>query len=82
MSAPFSRRLASVLCGGVLALASSVGTLAAAEILIYSDALASGWANWSWSTAVTFSNASPVHAGAASMAVTYQAAWGGLYLHV
>ena len=82
MNVPLSRRLASVLYGAALALASSVGTPAAADTPIYSDALGSGWANWSWSTAVTFSNASPVHAGAASMAVTYQAAWGGLYLHV
>jgi hypothetical protein len=79
MSDPPSRRLYAVLCGVALAAASS-GALA--DVPIYSDALAPGWANWSWSTAVTFSNASPVHAGAASMAVTHQSAWAGLYLHV
>ncbi len=79
MRSPRSRRLFAALCFTSLAAASSG---AAADATIYSDALATGWANWSWSTAVGFSNPSPVHAGAASMAVTYQAAWAGLYLHV
>jgi len=47
---------------------------------IYDDALAAGWANWSWSTQVDFASAAPVHAGARSMAVTYTSGWGGLSL--
>jgi hypothetical protein len=78
MRVPHSRRLFAVLVFAALVNASS----GAADSPVFSDALAPGWANWSWSTAVSFSNASPVHAGAASMAVTYQDGWAGLYLHV
>jgi hypothetical protein len=49
---------------------------------IFTDGLASGWSNWSWSTAVGFGATSPVHAGTTSMSVTFSDAWGGLYLHV
>ncbi len=48
---------------------------------IYADTLASAWADWSWDTTVSFANATPVHSGSASIAVTYAAAWGGLYFH-
>jgi len=55
---------------------------AAADVTVYADSLASGWANWSWGAAVNLSNASPVHAGSASTAVTINSTeWGGLYLH-
>lgn len=56
-------------------------TSAQATVVVYADALASGWSDWSWSTTRNFSNASPVHAGTASIAATYTAAWGGFYLH-
>ncbi|MEO7912208.1 MAG: glycoside hydrolase family 44 protein, partial [Roseiflexaceae bacterium] len=49
--------------------------------LIYGDALASGWENWSWSTSVAFNATNPKHSGAAAMSVTYSAGWGGLFLH-
>ncbi|HPD29935.1 MAG TPA: glycoside hydrolase family 44 protein [Phycisphaerae bacterium] len=49
---------------------------------IYIDALGSGWQDWSWNTTRDFNNASPVHGdGGKSIAVTYTAAWAGLYLH-
>jgi hypothetical protein len=48
---------------------------------IYADALAGDWQDWSWDTTRSFDNAQPVHGGSASIAVTYTAAWGGLYLH-
>lgn len=48
---------------------------------IYSDALASGWANWSWNATVGFAATSPVYSGTRSISVAYTAAWGGLYLH-
>jgi hypothetical protein len=47
--------------------------------IIYDDALASGWDNWSWAQ-VNLSASSPVHSGAHSIAVTFDA-WEGLYLH-
>jgi hypothetical protein len=53
---------------------------APASVPIYTDALASGWADWSWGSTRNFSNPSPVASGAGSIAVTFQA-WGALYLH-
>lgn len=52
------------------------------DVIVYDDALASGWVDWSWNTGVNFQNASPVHTGNHSLAITYNAAWAGLYLHV
>ena len=46
---------------------------------VYDDALASGWADWSWATR-NLSNASPVASGSRSISVTY-GAWQGLYFH-
>jgi len=57
-------------------------SLLAADQAVYTDALGTGWANWSWNTTVNLSNPSPVHQGSASIAATYTAAWAGLYLHV
>ncbi len=54
---------------------------AASNLAVYTDSLASGWADWSWNTAVNFNNTSPVQSDSASIAATYAAAWGGLYLH-
>ncbi len=51
------------------------------DLTIYGDSLAGGWEDWSWNTTVDFANASPVHAGSNSIAVTFNAAWAGLYLH-
>jgi hypothetical protein len=53
-----------------------------APLNIYDDALGSGWQDWSWATTVNLNNASPVHGGSKSIAVTYTAAWAGLYLHI
>lgn len=52
----------------------------ATDLVVYGDALASGWENWSWDTAVNFANSSPVQSGAQSMSVTYNAGWAGLSL--
>ncbi len=49
--------------------------------VVYADALATGWANWSWSATTNFAVTSPVQSGTRSIGVTYTAAWGGLYLH-
>ncbi len=54
---------------------------AAEDVPVYIDALAGDWADWSWDTTHDFSNPSPVHGGSASIAATFNAAWGGLYLH-
>ncbi len=49
--------------------------------IIYDDALAPGWEDWSWDATVDFTNATPVKNGVYSLAVTYNGAWAGLYLH-
>ena len=49
--------------------------------VLYDDARTTGWENWSWSTTVNYSTTSPVYLGSKSIAATYTAAWGGLYLH-
>ncbi|PZC45944.1 MAG: hypothetical protein DK306_001415, partial [Chloroflexi bacterium] len=48
---------------------------------IYDDALAPGWANWSWNTTVNFAAPSPVYTGSAALAAEVTVTWGGLYLH-
>jgi len=53
---------------------------ASPDLIVYNDALNSGWANWSWGAAANFAAASPVHSGKYSIAVTITSAWGGLYL--
>jgi hypothetical protein len=63
----------------VMALQSSAK--AAADFALYAETLDSGWQNWSWDTTVNTAATSPVHTGSRSMAVTYTAAWAGLYLH-
>lgn len=52
----------------------------ATDLLVFGDALATSWQNWSWSSAIDLANASPTHTGAASIAITHTVAWGGLSL--
>jgi hypothetical protein len=52
-----------------------------ADLPIYTDALAGGWEDWSWGSTRNFTNTSPIHGGADSLAVTLTDAWGALYLH-
>jgi hypothetical protein len=54
---------------------------AATDLTFYAEEVDSGWQNWSWDTTVNTAASSPVHTGSHSMAVTYTAAWAGLYLH-
>ncbi len=54
---------------------------AAGDVTIYGDDIAGSWADWSWDSTLNFTNPSPVHLGTHSLAVTYTAAWAGLYLH-
>ncbi len=61
--------------------APSTAAAPAATLTIYDNALATGWENWSWDTTVNFNATTPVHGGNRSIAVTYTAAWAGLYLH-
>src|ERR1043166_1343706 len=65
---------------GAIALIATPSSLRA-DSTVYSDSLSNTWQNWSWSTTVNFNNSSPVNGGTRSMAVTYNVAWAGLYLH-
>jgi|GEM_PF-930365 len=49
--------------------------------VVYDEAPGGGWDDWSWSVTLNFAGTSPVHGGSKSIAVTYTAAWGGMYLH-
>ncbi|MBA3724440.1 MAG: hypothetical protein H0W89_06175 [Candidatus Levybacteria bacterium] len=48
---------------------------------IYTEGLASGWENWSWSSAINFDNATPALTGQKSLAFAPQSPWAGMYLH-
>lgn len=48
---------------------------------IYTDNLAAGWVNWSWDSTVNFGSTAKKKVGTRSIAVTYNRAWAGLYLH-
>ena len=53
----------------------------AADLVVYADALASGWQDWSWGGVTpNYANGSPTHAGSASVAVTYTGGWSGLQI--
>jgi hypothetical protein len=52
----------------------------AAPQAVYADALAAGWADWSWGASVDLAATAPVHGGSHSIAVTYTGGWQGLYL--
>jgi len=51
----------------------------AADLMIYEDALASTWENWSWDTTLSVDTANKA-TGASSLAVSYGASWAGLSL--
>ncbi len=51
-----------------------------ADLVVYGDALASNWQDWSWSSTVNFANSTPTHQGTASIAVSYSAGWAGASL--
>jgi fibronectin type 3 domain-containing protein len=54
---------------------------APAGTVVYADALAAGWVDWSWLSTRNFAATTPVASGARAIAVTFQA-WGGLSLHL
>jgi fibronectin type 3 domain-containing protein len=57
----------------------SAGT--GARLVIYDEALASDWQDWSWETTVNFANSAPVRAGERSIAATYRSPWVEFKLH-
>jgi hypothetical protein len=75
--------LLSLVTVALLCLPYTIQNIQAAEgLVVYEDALEPGWQDWgSWGTTRDYANGSPVYAGSASIAATYTAAWGGLYVH-
>jgi len=68
-----------VTCLAVLAATST--SASGAAVVVYDDALASDWQDWSWGGLTRdFNRASPVHNGGASIAVSYTGSWSGLQL--
>ncbi len=63
--------------GFVLAVAPAAS--AQSDQPIYTDALVSGWQNWSWAV-VNLANTTPVHSGTRSASVSADA-WEAIYLH-
>jgi hypothetical protein len=55
-------------------------TTPAADLIVYDDALAAGWQNWSWDTTVNFAATAQVKTGSKAIAITHTAAWAGLSL--
>jgi hypothetical protein len=50
-------------------------------LVVYDDALAPGWENWSWDGIVDFAATSPIFEGSRSIAFTPKKAAAGVYLH-
>ncbi len=77
MHSPWKRSAASV-----IAVLVASAALEAADLPVYGDSLASGWANWSWDTTAGFSTSSPIKGTSGhSISVKYNKAWAGLFLH-
>lgn len=69
----------------VLAVVFCARAAAARDLTLYADALAAGWADWSYDfpgIVVDFASTAQVHDGTAAMAVTFGAAYDGLSLRV
>ncbi len=69
-----------VLLLGLLGVLSFGSARAADPVVIYGDALHSGWQGLSWSSGQSLTNSSHGHGGTHSIRVV-QGGWGGLYLH-
>ncbi len=78
---PHLRFIRTLVAAFALTMALSVTGVPAADLSIYADTLTSGWADWSWDTAVDVTNPAPVQGGTSSLAVRFNAAWAGLSLH-
>lgn len=57
------------------------GSTAVQTSWFYTDALASGWMNWSWNSNINFTNSSPVYQGSNAISYTPTAGYGGFYIH-
>lgn len=68
-----------LICLAILQVSHPVA--AHADAVVYADALAGGWQDWSWGGITrNFAASTAVHSGTASIAVTYTGSWSGLQL--
>jgi hypothetical protein len=77
------RRIALALCVGVLLgsqAAVPTPAIAAADPVVYQEALSPAWADWSWAGPVDL-NHQPGYLGTRSIGWRITAPWAGLYLH-
>ena len=75
----FSLLIAALLGWGVMTVVRPLRLSAQADTIVYDDALADDWQNWSWNSTVDFANSTPAR-GARAIAVTFQQGWAGLSL--
>jgi RHS repeat-associated protein len=73
--------LGNILTASDLGTYSYSATSGETTYAIYSDSVASGWVDWSWSTTMNPSNTSPVHSGTYSLRAVYGGAWTGMSYH-
>jgi hypothetical protein len=59
------------------AAAAAPASTSTAELVVYDDALAPGWQDWSWNSTISLANPAPVLSGQASIAVTFNAPYAG-----
>ncbi|MGA2748664.1 MAG: glycoside hydrolase family 44 protein [Verrucomicrobiota bacterium] len=64
------------------ALAPFSSAWAQTNMIIYSNALQNGWANWSWSSTINFANTSPVRTGDSDSISVSSEGYGAIYLNV
>lgn len=79
-----SALLVSMLPACALLLAALFAALparASGDLVVYGDSLSAGWADWSWSAANNFANASPALGGSGDSIAVTLTGWGGLSLH-
>ncbi|NIV00958.1 MAG: hypothetical protein GWN55_06470 [Phycisphaerae bacterium] len=65
-----------VALGGLWTLQPGVRAAPVAGLVIYDDAMASGWQVWPWDTGVDFTHGW-VYSGTSSIAITFNTAWAG-----
>lgn len=80
MRIAFGTMLSRILRSLILLLLASSGA-ARADVVVYADAIASGWQDWSWGGVTReLGSTAPVYAGTAAMRVTYTEGWSGVQL--
>jgi alpha-N-arabinofuranosidase len=65
----------------IFLLGTTINSFAQTNLPIYTDSLASGWADWSYGCTRNFANASPVYAGSSSISATITNGYGGIALY-